>query len=110
MVAKFDEEFQIIWKTAFQGLTNHDSFDVSPNEDYIYLASFTTTWDVIKINSTNGSINLTKSIDLINDCSSLTLSENATFTYVTGLQSTRSYIVMVNSTDLTEYETFRISI
>ena len=40
----------------------------------------------------------------------MTLSENATFTYVTGLNTSRSYIVMVNSTDLTENETFRIEI
>ena len=100
-IVKTDAQFNITWETTILGTIYQTAFLVNSAQQDIYFAQYDNSkWDLFRINTMDGTVILSKSINSMSLCSSMDFSDNENSIYLSGRYLTQSTVLILDIENL----------
>jgi hypothetical protein len=108
MITKFDAQFVTTWERTVADKVYQEAFEVTSDENYIVFVPFNAlSWTLAKINTSDGNFSIQKSITLVSQWSTIALSSDDSYVYLSGFQAS-PIIIQFNLSDLSSVKAVSI--
>ena len=107
IIMKMNEHFEINWYKTLEGEVTHDSLEVTPDtEDLVLIPFRSNRCDIFRLNSTDGSIILQKTFTIATRWTSIKLSEDGVYGYISAIYGLSPTIALLRMSDLEVISSF----